>query len=254
MNVSSFSNRADTALRNRTIRREVRGLIEALESVSTTLWPGKSEKQAGKCILQPMLNCWIEQELVERGWTKEVAVTGVSETDGMRVDFCRKIGKRVILLEVQLGNVGRLYADFAKFQHAQMKGNLALAITVSLTAATAKLTDSGLSTHENTLTRVAEFNDTIFEAIPVPLLCLGLSHDPSNVVDLSKSRFPHPKILSGKGAKAEIASAVEKLRRGVPVEWVGPRENAAVMVASGRVAPRRAATRQTARRTHLKAA
>lgn len=224
MQVIRFDHHTERALRDEQVAACAASVLDALAATPVPYWRGKSEKQAAKSVLQPVLNAYIEQELWDRGWEREWRATGACDgANGMRVDFCRQVGGgQVVAVEVQLGNVGRFYSDIFKFLHLQAQGRLALAIHVSLTDETANLTDSGLSTHETTLRRVAEVSDTVFEKIPVPLMCLGLTHDGSPIVDFAKSLFPHPRVLQGDGAKTSISHAVAQLRRGVPIEQVSP--------------------------------
>ncbi|WP_434716287.1 BglII/BstYI family type II restriction endonuclease [Paraburkholderia sp. A3RO-2L] len=223
MQVFRFDHNTERALQDESVRNSVSSLLTALARTPVPFWRGKSEKQGSKSILQPVLNAYIEQELVEDGWEREYKVTGDEDgPSGMRIDFCRFTENRLIAVEVQFGNVGRYYGDEHKFLHLQAAGRLAIAVHVVLTDETARLTDSGISTYETSVRRIQEVAHTIYRYIPVPLICLGLSHEGSELVDFSKSRFPNPKILQGEGAKASISHAVSELRRGVALEMVAP--------------------------------
>jgi hypothetical protein len=223
MKVFRFDHNTERALDDASVRASVASLVTVLEKTPVPYWKGKSEKQASKSILQPVLNAYIEQELVEAGWEREYRVTGAEDgTGGMRIDFCRQVRDQLVAVEVQFGNVGRYYGDMYKFLHLQSKGRLALAIHVALTDETASLTDSGIATYETSRRRIEEVADTILRDIPVPILCLGLSHQDSKLVDFAQSRFQSPKLLQGDGAKASIAHAVGELRSGVPIEFIAP--------------------------------
>jgi len=224
MKLSRFDHRTEAILLNPEVSTALSHLTTILESTPVPYWLGKSQKQATKSVLQPVLNTFIEQELLAAGWEREVRVTGGSDgMHGMCVDFARQIGNRLMVVEVQFGNVGRTYSDFHKFEHLQMEGRLPVAILVTLRHDTAVLTDSGIATFETSVRRIEEVKNTIFKAIPVPLVCLGLSHQDAPLVDFSRSRFADAKVLSGTGAKADIAHAVSALRSGTPIEDVGPR-------------------------------
>jgi hypothetical protein len=222
MKVLRFDHNTERALEDATVRECVAGLVAALEKSPVPFWRGKSEKQASKSILQPVLNAFIKQELVDAGWDWEYRMTGADDgAGGMRVDFCKHVGTRLIAVEVELGNGASLFRDLVKFQHLQCLGRLALAIYVDLTDETARLTDSGLTTHEMVVRRIhGDFAETAAKGIPI--LCLGLSHQNSVLVDFAQSRFPNPKVLQGDGAQASIAHAVGELRRGVPIELIAP--------------------------------
>lgn len=223
MKVLRFDHNTQQALQTEEVHSAVSNLISVLEKTPVPLWSeGKSEKQEFKSILQPVLNAFIEQELVENGWGREYRVTGYDEAGGMRVDFCRDFGDKLCVVEVQFGNVGRFYGDMWKFLHLQAQGRLALAVHVALTDETAAFTDSGIATHETSVRRLQEVADSALTAIPVPIICLGLSHQGAELVDFAQSRFKHAKILQGKGAKSSISHAVAQLRRGLPIEEVGP--------------------------------
>lgn len=223
MKILRFDHNTERALSNDTVRASVASLISALQSTPVPFWRGKSEKQQSKSILQPVLNAYIEQELLERGWDRECKVTGDADgATGMRIDFCQHSDDGLTAVEVQFGNVGRYYGDMYKFLHLQAEGQLALAIHVALTDETARLTDSGIATYETSVRRIQEVAGTILRYIPVPLICLGLSHQCSELVDFAQSRFSNPKVLQGDGAKASISHAVAELRRGIPIEQVAP--------------------------------
>jgi hypothetical protein len=223
MQVVQFAHNIDIANLDPELSVIVKDALDALSVVPTPFWLGKSEKQQSKCILQPVVNAYIERELTARGWGGELRVTGADDSVlGMRIDFHRWINGQLVAMEVQLGNVGRVYGDFFKFLHLKSQGRLALAISVSFTDATARLTDSGLSTHENTVTRITEVKDTVLRAIPVPIVCFGIDHRGSTMIDFSASRFPTPKVLSGPDAKSNIQYSVDRLRAGVAIEDVGP--------------------------------
>jgi hypothetical protein len=223
MQVSRFDHNTDIALADGRVSALVSNITRVLQATPVPFWPNKSEKQTTKCILQPVLNAHISQELIALGAGEELKVTGDSDSqDGMRVDFYWPIDDKLVAVEVQFGNVGRVYGDLWKFLHLEASGQLALAISVSLTDATAQLTDSGISTHENTVKRICEVQRSTFSRIPVPLLCLGLSHEGTDLLDFSRSQFEGPRVLEGTGAKANIHHAVRQLREGTVLEDVGP--------------------------------
>jgi len=225
MQVLSFEHNAALALSDPRIAKIVARIIHCLREVPVPYWPGKSEKQANKSILQPMLNAFIEQEFLAIGAGKELRITGdVDDSGGMRLDFFWEVDGKLVAVEVQFGNVGRVYSDFIKFQHLYTDGEpgrLALGISISLTNNTAQLTDSGISTHENSIRRINDFRNSIFRANPLPLLCLGLNHENSTLIDLSSSKYPGARIFEGAGAKALMHQTVAQLRSGMPVEEVG---------------------------------
>lgn len=222
MKVVRFDHTSACALGDEDVVSSLASVVEVLETTPVPYWRGKSEKQCTKSVLQPVLNAYIEQEMVARGWEAEYRVTGQTDSStGMRVDFARHVASgMVVVVEVQFGNVGRFYGDLCKFLHLKAEGRLALAVHVSLTDETATLTDSGISTHENSQRRVGEFAGTVLK--DVPLICLGLSHQGATIVDFATSRFPHPKVLQGEGAKASISHAVSQMRSGVPIDQVAP--------------------------------
>lgn len=223
MKVTRFDHLTADALLNTEVLEALNRLVRILESTPVPYWKGKSEKQAKKSILQPILNIHIEQDLLDAGWEREVRVTGNGDGNkGMCVDFARNVGDQLIVVEVQFGNVGRVYSDFHKFEHLQVEGRLALAILVTLTDETAALTDSGITTFETVCRRVDEVRNTIFKAIPIPMVCLGLSHKDTKLVDVALSKFEKAKVLAGAGAKDAIAFAVAALRAGIPIQDVGP--------------------------------
>ncbi|KWA83759.1 hypothetical protein WL29_20560 [Burkholderia ubonensis] len=222
MKVVRFDHNTEHALETEFVHSSVANLISVLKNTPVPYREEKSENQKSKSILQPVLNAFIEQELVEHGWDREYRVTGDVETGGMRVDFCRRSDDKLCVVEVQFGNVGRFYGDMWKFLHLQAQGRLALAVHVALTDETAAFTDSGISTYETSVRRVLEVADTTLKAIPVPIICLGLSHQGAELVDFAQTRFKNTKMLQGEGAKAKIHHAVAQLRRGVPLDQVGP--------------------------------
>jgi hypothetical protein len=221
MKVLRHDHNTERALEDGAVRASVESLLAVLEKAPVPYLKGKSEKQPEKCILQRVLNVYFEQELRESGWESQFRVTEAKNgASGMRSDFCKQVGDRLIAVEVELGNGASFFRNLIRFQHLNAQGRLALAISVELTAESARLTDSGLTSHEMDVQKLEVFRETSAKGIPI--LCLGLSHQNSVHIDFARSQFPNPKVFQGKGAMAAIGQVVEALRSGVSIKDVAP--------------------------------
>lgn len=218
MQVQSVHHSAAEALAHPQILALAHEVEAVLRGLPVPIWEGKSEKQVGLSILQPMLNALVYESLVPRGWAAEVALTHDGGSAAMTVDFVQWVDGRLVALEVQFGNAARLHSDFMKFIYLRDEARLALAMTVTFERQTATLADSGVANFGQ-VTRGLETFARSLRALP--MVCLGISHHNSALADFSKSQFPSPTILSGVGAKTRIHTAARALLAGTPIEQIG---------------------------------
>jgi hypothetical protein len=204
----------NNALLEPEIRREINRLKKVLRAVPQLEWPYKSRKQPGLKILQPALSLWISQELQQLGWSADTPLLpNSSEGSGRTVDFIKCIPGTAqrIIVQIQFGNSGRMYADFYKFLTAKSEDGLALAVMITLTKPTAKVTDTGIVTFESV---AAHMKEGAKAAVRFPLLCIGLTHQdsPEDTIDFSQANFDNSRIFAGAGIKKALGTIVRTLR------------------------------------------
>ncbi|MDO9179198.1 MAG: hypothetical protein Q7U16_12905 [Agitococcus sp.] len=209
------NNQGQQALAAPGVRREINRLKKMLQSVPQLEWPYKSRKQPGLRLLQPALNTWISQELEELGWTaNSPLLLTEGHPHGRRVDFIKFVGDGAtrIIVQVQFGNSGRMYADFYKFLTAHSAKELTLGVMITLTKPTAKITDTGIVTFESVAEHMTEGADA---AVRFPFVCLGLTHcdNPENTIDFSKGNFDNSRISMGTGIKKALGTIIQTLRK-----------------------------------------
>ncbi len=210
------------------------GLQPALDGVLRTLtempahrYPEKSANQAGKDVLQSMLNAHLRHALLEQGWDCEVAAFttrhGTPSRD--RCDMGTLVAARRVLMEVEFGNGASNERNFSKFMCAYRTGELDLAVYIVPTSRMAKRIDSGLTVYETVCRDLEGYPEG---HVSCPLIVIGLDIDEQNTADWSKSGVGDPSRLTagnGNGAHAELFHFIEQYRRGVPLQDIAvPRE------------------------------
>lgn len=216
---------------------KVRAALWELRAVLTGLpylyWPQKSEKLAsadsmsaqkekqlkGQESLQSLYNTWLRQELQGRGFEAECPVrdTRIS-SDGQRVDFARLVEDNLRLMaEVEFGYTASIDRNLLKLADAYYHERCALGVLICPVASLAKVTASGVATFETARDRLTSMHP---KTLPVPLVVIGLDHEGTERIDLSKSRLPDAGCLSGNNSKEVLWHVASELRAGVCVDTI----------------------------------
>jgi hypothetical protein len=183
-----------------------------LAEMPLSIYPGKSEKQKDKYVLQSVHNYHLKYVLSEQGWNLEPFVDGTG-LSSRRADFSAGAGRKKIVMEVELGNKARIDSALVKFQSAWHAGILKLAILVVPVNRLAAITDSGLATFEPAVQYLEGLPKGM---VPFPLIVIGLDTDASTpVLDWSTTRVGSAKNLSGNNDKSVLAHAVSEYHAGV---------------------------------------
>lgn len=190
----------------------------SLRELPAHIWPEKSDNQAGKDVLQSLLNEHIRQMMKEQGWSTEVVP--YTKRDGAenrdRTDFGVFVEGKRVLMEVEFGNGSSDERNLMKLLAASKSGEMDLAFYVLPTSVMSKRIDSGLATLEATC---GSLDGYPLGMIDFPLVVIGLDVDAGNIVDWSKSKVAHPTSLSGtNGTKDQLNHVVRKLRTGTALE------------------------------------
>lgn len=189
----------------------------SLRELPAHIWPEKSDNQAGKDILQSLLNEHIRQLMKEQGWQSEVVP--YTKRDGTenrdRTDFGIVLENKRVLMEVEFGNGSSDERNLMKLMAASKSGEMDLAFYVLPTSVMSKRIDSGLATLEATCGSLDGYPAGM---VDFPLVVIGLDVDASNCVDWSKSKVAHPTSLSGtNGTKDQLNHVVRKFRTGTAI-------------------------------------
>ena len=209
---ASLSNLDDEA---RTLFNEVCGVTNAMPA---SIWPEKSKRQKGKSVLQSVHNYDLKLELDARGWELEPYVYE-QDRSVRRADFNKGVGAAKVVIEAEFGNASRTDSAQVKFQTAYLNNALKLAIMIVATNKMAKLTDSGLTTFEQTR---AYFSGLHPAMVAYPLVVIGLEFDESTtVLDWSKSQFSDAECLSGNSGCNNIVHALSEYKAGVVIDTIG---------------------------------
>lgn len=159
-------------------------------------------KQAGKSVVQPLLNTCLEVAFERKGWEAQVDASPGAD---LVCDFGKEIDGFRVLVEVQFANSARQSVDLEKFRVAWQNYNADVGVVVTLDKDLAKITDSNTATFEGYLKSLRNLGRT---GHSVPTLILGLSRNDADMVDVSTMGYKTVKELTGKatkGAKFQLA-------------------------------------------------
>ena len=169
-------------------------------------------------MLQSVHNYDLKLELDAMGWELEPYVYE-QDRSVRRADFNKGVGAAKVVIEAEFGNASRTDSAQVKFQTAYLNNALKLAIMIVATNKMAKLTDSGLTTFEQTR---AYFSGLHPAMVAYPLVVIGLEFDESTtVLDWSKSQFSDAECLSGNSGCNNIVHALSEYKAGVVLETIG---------------------------------
>ncbi len=198
------------------------GLLAQLHGVLTRLpvphWQGKSSANDQLCVVQQVLNSFIEYELTERGWLSQAQVGDAANE--FYADFWASAPAQwqlegladssvQALCEVQFGNVGRLGMDIEKFRVGHLEGRCDVGIEIVPTRALAHRVDGSVATFEKACGLVQRLGRA---GLPIPLLVVGLDTHPGQPeLDLRTVADSLDELRGKRSAKRRAALAASLL-------------------------------------------
>lgn len=204
--------------------------LNALRQLPFIIWPQKSARLAEasaknwvalsrQCGLQTPINEYIAQLLDAQEFAREkpALLEDGSFLDNRKTDFVKKVGELVALIEVQFGNSARIDSDLMKLANAFLWGASHLGIIACPVAATSAAITGGGITFESLVARVNSLHPKLR---PGPLVLVGMSHEGTPQLDLSRSKIQDPRLLSGNSGPKVSAYVVRQLIEGVPPEEI----------------------------------
>jgi hypothetical protein len=147
------------------------------------LYEGKSRTQAGKDIVQQVMNSFFKHRFVSLGWEAEPLATPNDNEDALRSDFrktfCDATTGEItatIQIEVEFGNVASSYRNYFKFQLSFSYGLTDICVLIVPSQHLSVRIDSGVSNFEKTLREIPSAK----LSITVPTLVIGLFDEDEN--------------------------------------------------------------------------
>lgn len=195
---------------------EVRGICEG---APLFIWPGKSGSNPRLDVVQQLMNVYFDRRFaIDARWQHHPLATRI-ESSGLRADFRKSFGALAVQVEVQFGNMARWYSDIFKFQTAYSQGLIQAAISILPTAALGRQIDSNVAHFERAVRELpsAELSITL------PILLVGLDPDfATAVIDVSASKFPAVKELTGRAKAENLWRIVNGCVDGASIVEIGP--------------------------------
>jgi hypothetical protein len=195
MNISIYSFRYGVEIMSNppynTLYNEI---LETCRSCPVPVYPAKSENQAGKDVVQQILNQYIKLSLTQKGWSAEPEASPDDVNDALRFDFEKDLiledsESLKVRVEVEFGNAASYYRDLYKFQRAFTYKNADICILILPMNRLCTRIDSGLANFEKAK---RELPDSILSTT-VPIIVIGLENDTDSEFDLSEYMYV-PKI------------------------------------------------------------
>lgn len=195
MNISIYSFRYGVEIMSNspynTLYNEI---LETCKSCPIPVYPEKSENQAGKDVVQQILNQYIKLSLIQKGWNAEPEASPDDIDDALRFDFEKDLEINdsetlKVRVEVEFGNAASYYRDLYKFQRAFTYKNADICILILPFHKLSTRIDSGLADYEKAK---RELPDSILSTT-VPIIVIGLENDQESEFDLSQYMYI-PKI------------------------------------------------------------
>jgi hypothetical protein len=203
---------------NPRLNAALQSAFEVVQEAAYPLYTGKSSVNRKFNFSQVLANVDFEQAFMDHGWAVQPRVV-----EGYFSDFDSGIGVDRTLIEVELGNGGRLLCDFSKFLHASEPegGGLGLGILIVPTSKLASRTDTGLSTFQGALDRLNHFAKGCM-AFKAVVIGIEPPTDDSVIVDWSESNFTLAEISSKTSTAFMKNHAIRLYRGGVPLADIQP--------------------------------
>lgn len=207
-------------------------------SLSVPVFPGKSDAKdkvaSRQVILQPLLNSVIELKLMSQGWLAQPEVKARLDATKTRyfADFYKEgrtesvvslMGDAAaalqVLMEVQFANSARTDSDLKKFLIGFSQGRCDVGVLVVPEKAMACCMSSNVANYEYVVDGLKELGPLM---VPVPMFVIGLTEEDAQRIDLSQSKFTHPKQITGARSKKDRVGAAWCLVNDLPVAGIGP--------------------------------
>ena len=150
-------------------------LSDVCQSCPIPVYPGKSDRQSGKDVIQQIMNTYFKLRFQSLGWELEPLVTPDSSQDELRADFRKSFsstGDRPITaqIEVEFGNIASSYRNYFKFQLSFSYNLTDICVLVVPSQKLANRIDSGVANYEKVVREIPQAK----LSITVPILVIGL--------------------------------------------------------------------------------
>ena len=178
MKIKTFSYRfAEEILNHPRYRKVYDELIRVCEECPLPVYPGKSERQPNKDVVQQMMNSFFFKRFKSLGWETEPAATPDGNQDERRSDFRKtfideQTGEVLVTaqIEVEFGNVASSYRNYFKFQLSYSYNLTDICVLIVPSQHLSTRIDSGVSNFEKTCREIPSAK----LSITVPTLVIGL--------------------------------------------------------------------------------
>lgn len=155
------------------------------------IYPGKSDKQPQKDVVQQIMNTYFRLQFDAYGWEVEPLATPDNYEDALRADFRKTFyfGDRepiTVQIEVEFGNVASSYRNYFKFQLSFAYGLTDICVLIVPSYDLANRIDSGVSNFEKATREIPQAK----LSVTVPIYVIGLFDvdDDNNELDVLNIR------------------------------------------------------------------
>lgn len=139
------------------------------------IYPGKSDKQPQKDVVQQIMNTYFRLQFDAYGWEVEPLATPDNYEDALRADFRKTFYFRgrepiTVQIEVEFGNVASSYRNYFKFQLSFAYGLTDMCVLIVPSYDFANRIDSGVSNFEKAAREIPQAK----LSVTVPIYVIGL--------------------------------------------------------------------------------
>lgn len=150
-------------------------LYDICKKCPVPIYPGKSQRQTSKDVVQQVMNTYFRIQFENNGWEKEPLATPDENADELRADFRKKFviseNQNVTLqIEVEFGNIASSYRNYFKFQLSFSYGLTDLCVLIVPSNELANRIDSGVSNYEKCIREIEQAK----MSVTVPTIVIGL--------------------------------------------------------------------------------
>lgn len=139
------------------------------------IYPGKSEKQPRKDVVQQVMNTYFRLQFAAYGWDIEPLATPDNYADALRADFRKTFwftdrAPITAQIEVEFGNVASSYRNYFKFQLSFAHGLTDVCVLILPSYDLSNRIDSGVSNYEKAVREIPQAK----LSVTVPIYVIGL--------------------------------------------------------------------------------
>lgn len=150
-------------------------LLRVCRDCPVPVYPGKSQRQPNKDVVQQIMNTYFRLRFASCGWEVEPLATPDDHEDALRGDFRKRFvlnDRKVITpqIEVEFGNVASSYRNYFKFQLSFSYGLADIGVLIVPSSELANRIDSGVANYEKAMREIPQAK----LSVTVPILVIGL--------------------------------------------------------------------------------